>query len=39
MSTAWGEFLDMISCLAIWNGGAEEKEKKKKTFLDIMEMK
>jgi len=26
MSTRYGEMLDMIACLSIYNGGAEEKE-------------
>ena len=27
MSTRYGEMLDMIACLSIYNGGAEEKDR------------
>ena len=38
MHTRWGEFMDMLACMAIYNGGAREK-KKEKSFIEIMEMR
>lgn len=29
LNTRWGMFMDLMSCAAIDNGGAEQKEKKK----------
>ncbi|MBQ6734844.1 MAG: hypothetical protein IJR00_08045 [Lachnospiraceae bacterium] len=38
--TRYGEMIDMISCLSIYNGGAQEKEKKKKwTFEEVMALR
>lgn len=37
LNTRMGEFLDLTACLAIYNGGAEEK-KKKLTFDEIMRL-
>ena len=34
MLTPVGEMMDMISCLAVYNGTAEEKEKTKKMSFD-----
>ena len=39
MGTRFGEFLDLIACLAIYNGGAEEKTKKTWTFSEAMALK
>lgn len=30
MLTRYGEMLDMMNCMAIYNGGAEQKTKKKR---------
>lgn len=35
LNTRMGEFLDLTACLAIYNGGAEEK-KKKMSFDEVM---
>lgn len=32
MNTRFGEMLDLVSCLAIYNGGATEKIKQERTF-------
>ena len=37
LSTRFGEMMDMISCLAIFNGGAEP-GKKKMTFDEVMRL-
>ena len=37
MQTGYGEMLDLIACLAIESGGAEQKEKEK-DLLDILRM-
>ena len=34
LCTAFGEMQDMISCLAIYNGGAKQKRKRKKLSYD-----
>lgn len=34
MCTKMGEMLDMITCLSIYNGSAEPKEKKKRMSYD-----
>lgn len=34
IATRYGEMLDMISCLSIYNGGAEQKIKKRKLSFD-----
>ncbi len=40
MLTPVGEMMDMISCLAVYNGTAEEKEKKKTwTFDEVMALR
>lgn len=41
MSTRWGTMMDMIDCMAIWNGGARQKkkEKAKRSLLEILEMR
>lgn len=40
MLTPVGEMMDMISCLAVYNGTAEEKEKKQKmTFDEFMALR
>ncbi len=39
MGTRFGEFLDLISCLAIYNGGAEEKETGKRSFDEMMALR
>lgn len=39
MNTRFGEMLDMISCLAIYNGGAEEKVKKTWTFSEAISLR
>lgn len=39
MNTRFGEMLDLVSCLAIYNGGAEEKTKKTWTFSEAMALK
>ena len=38
MDTTYGEMLDMISCLSIYNGGAEEKPPKL-TWSEAMRLK
>jgi len=38
MNTKVGEMLDMIACMAIENGGATQKEKKK-TLTEILAMR
>ncbi len=38
MNTRWGEFLDLLSCWAIYNGNAEIKEKKL-SFFEVLELK
>lgn len=38
MLTRYGEFIDMISCLAVYNGGAEVDEAKNMTFDEVMAM-
>lgn len=39
LNCRFGEFLDLISCLNVYNGAAEITEKKKpKTFDEVMEM-
>lgn len=39
MNTRFGEMLDLISCLAIYEGRAEQAKKKKKlTFDEIMQL-
>ena len=37
MNTVYGEFMDLIACMDIYNGRAEQK--KKRDFLEIMEMR
>lgn len=37
MNTSYGEMMDMIACMAIENGGAEPKEKKKTTAEILLE--
>lgn len=38
--TKVGEMLDMIACLAIFNGSAKPKKKRKKmSYLEIMQLK
>lgn len=37
LSTRYGEMLDMISCLAIYNGGADEKQDHQRHITDYME--
>ena len=38
--TRFGEMIDMISCLSVYNGGAVEKEKKKTwTFDEVMALR
>lgn len=38
--TRYGEMIDMISCLSIYNGGAVEKPKKKAwTFEEVMALR
>lgn len=39
MNTRVGEMLDMISCLSVYNGGAEAKNTKKYTFDEAMDLK
>lgn len=40
MLTPVGEMMDMISCLAVYSGSAEEKEPKKKwTFDEVMALR
>lgn len=40
MNTRFGEMMDLISCLAIYQGRAEEAKKKKNlTFEEVLEMK
>ena len=34
LSTLYGEMLDLIACLAIYNGGAEQEDKKTLTRLE-----
>lgn len=34
LNTRYGEMLDMIACLAIYNGNAKEKKKKHKYTFD-----
>lgn len=34
MNTRYGEMMDMIACLSIYNGGAEQKMPKKKYTFD-----
>ena len=36
MLTRYGELIDMISCLAVYNGGAEVDDKKNMTLDDIL---
>lgn len=39
LNCPYGEMMDMISCLSVYNGNAEVVEKKKpKTFDDVMSM-
>jgi hypothetical protein len=38
MNTLWGEMLDMLSCLAIFEGTAKQKIKKK-SFFEILELR
>jgi len=39
LNSPYGEFMDLISCLSVYNGNAEVVEKKKaKTFDDVMSM-
>lgn len=36
MATRWGEMMDLVACMAIWNGVAKPKRKKKVlSFEDI----
>lgn len=38
--TRFGEMIDMISCLSVYNGAAVEKEKKKKwSFDEVMALR
>ena len=37
MTTRYGEMLDMISCLSIYNGGAEYKAPRRKLTWEEME--
>lgn len=40
LATRYGEMVDMISCFAIYNGGAKPKKKKKKwSFDEAMELR
>lgn len=40
LCTRFGEMLDLINCLSIYNGGAEQKaEKKKYTFDEAMALR
>lgn len=34
LNTRWGEMMDLINCLAIFNGVAKEKKKKRKLTYD-----
>lgn len=39
LNCPYGEMMDLISCLSVYNGNAEVVEKKKpKTFDDVMSM-
>lgn len=38
MSTGFGEMMDMISCLSIYNGGAEQKRESLKDYDEIMNL-
>lgn len=38
LSTRWGEMMDMIACLSIYNG-AEPEEKKQYSFEDVMKLR
>lgn len=38
MLTRYGEMLDMISCLSVYNGGAVMDEAKNMTFDEIMKL-
>lgn len=41
MRTRYGEMIDLISCLAVFNGSAEEKHhrKKKMTYDEVMRLR
>lgn len=40
INTRYGEMLDMIACLSIFNGGAEQKNVGKKlTYDEVMELR
>lgn len=38
LSTRYGEMLDMIACMAIYNGATPKAEKKKLSFEQTMEV-
>lgn len=38
MSTGFGEMMDMISCLSIYNGGAEQKKASLSDYDEIMNL-
>lgn len=38
LCTKYGEMLDMIACLAIYNGAEPKPEKKKLTFAETLEV-
>lgn len=39
LHTRYGEMLDMISCLAIYNGANPKKRKKKWKFEEVMDLR
>ena len=39
MATRWGEMLDLVACMAIWNGAKPKRKKKILSFEDIFLMR
>ena len=35
MATRWGEMMDLVACMAIWNGAKPKRKKKVLSFEDI----